>query len=193
VFSEEIYEMTSGAPYNVTGTVTANTEITSVKFFEMRGSTEILLNTALPNSTSYTFAQLVTPSGATVGLKVTATVQGGKEATETVPVIVRSIVMPSIALIPARYKVQSYVHNGVPDASRAGELWDITETHITEGCAGSAQTYTYNPGSHRLVFGGVTYEIDVFMQEQKPAYTFTATTGLVITLVMTEETCSDQP
>jgi pectate lyase len=291
-FSESHYELEAGTPYVISGTITAATEILSVKLSEVRSTGERALTKVSPNATSYSFTQEVTPSTATTGLKVVATVQGGLETTETVPITVGTIavpipvedlyghfevqrhtidgeetpdkvgdvweitstgieincsetfnytfsnnvltmsgvkytigvlnepsdgftftttvvdvpdvitliwssapcppVLPEISLIQGRYEVQSYVNNGAPDASRVNEIWEITETHITAGCTGSAQTYTYNPTSHLLVFNGVTYEIGAFSQERKLAYTFTAA-GLVITLVMTDRSCTDDP
>ena len=193
-FSEENYLLTADAPATITGSVTAQTEITSVSFFEVQGTVERLLANVSPSAASYTFAQVVIPGAVTTGFSVVAAVKGGIKTRETVPVaIVNAPIPPSISLIPARYEIQSFVTNGTPDVSRTGEIWEITETHITAGCGGSAQTYSYNPSSHLLALNGVTYEIDAFTQEQKPVYTFTAT-GLVITLVMTDNTCSgDDP
>ena len=195
VFSESNYTLPAGVPATITGSVTSQTEITSVKFSELQGAVEKPLARVFPGGVSYAFAQVVTPGTATTGFRVTATVNGGLETTETVPISidVDGPVIPEIVLLPARYEIQSFVNNDVSDASRAGEIWEITETRISAGCDGSAQSYTYNSQTHLLTFGGATYEVDVFGYQGKPAYTFTAG-GVVITLITTDSVCpGDDP
>jgi pectate lyase len=88
-FAEErLDELPVGEETVVSGTVTANPAVVSIKYIIVNGTAETALKTDFPNSTEYAFSQIFTPTTATTGFKVVAVTKNNLETTKTLPVTV---------------------------------------------------------------------------------------------------------
>ncbi len=92
VFGQSAYTYTlpADAAATVTGSVTCNSDLSAVKFYEVSGNTENLKSTFFPSGANYSFSQAVAPTTLTTAFKVIAVSKAGLEAAKTVAVTVSS-------------------------------------------------------------------------------------------------------
>jgi hypothetical protein len=87
-FAQASYTLPAGVPATVSGTVTANTALASVKGYQMTANGQTALNFYFPNNTAHPFTYTFTPTTATIGLKVTAATVEGLEASNTASLVI---------------------------------------------------------------------------------------------------------
>ena len=88
VFAEADYKLTAGVPATISGTVTATGALKTVRFATLNGAAETAPAVVFTAATACPFAQVVTPTTATTGFKVTATTKEGLETSATVGITV---------------------------------------------------------------------------------------------------------
>jgi pectin methylesterase-like acyl-CoA thioesterase len=85
-FAQSSYTLQEGVPAVISGTITSNPALVSIKYFVVNGGTETPLGTSYTTGMEYPFSQTITPTAATTGFKVIALNKAGEETAAEAPI-----------------------------------------------------------------------------------------------------------
>ncbi|MCL2098415.1 MAG: pectate lyase [Bacteroidales bacterium] len=145
-FDAATYTMQANTAATITGAITCNTTISSVKFYHVKGSTEEHFSSEYPNATSSTFTKAIIPTSLTTGMKVEAVNSAGMTTIQTVPITIAGTTVTPPVTVTAFPGAEGF--GCMTTGGRGGTVYYVTT--LEDNNSGNAAT---NEGSLRWAIG----------------------------------------